>query len=204
MLASITPLGERGRSSRWSVTMSAFALGAIAGGAALGAALGGIGAAASSVAGWSARQRLVALGAVAISAVLLDALPLRLPTTHRQVDERWLRRYRGWVYGGGFGLQLGAGMATIVVTAAVYAAFVAAALTASPGGGAVVGGAFGFARAAPALAAATVRSPGQLAALGVRLRRWDRPARAVVMGLETALAAAAVAFAVTAATGGPA
>ena len=28
---------------------------------------------------------------------------LRLPTWHRQVDERWLARYRGWVYGLGFG-----------------------------------------------------------------------------------------------------
>jgi hypothetical protein len=31
------------------------------------------------------------------------------PSWQRQVDERWLTTYRGWVYGAGFGFQLGAG-----------------------------------------------------------------------------------------------
>ena len=43
MLASITPLGERGRRSRWSVTVSAFALGATLTGTLAGAALGALG-----------------------------------------------------------------------------------------------------------------------------------------------------------------
>jgi hypothetical protein len=184
--------------------MAAFVLGGVAGGAALGAVLGGLGAAASAMTGWTAEPRLAGLGAAAIVAVLIDASPVRLPTTRRQVDERWLHRYRGWVYGSGFGVQLGLGVATIVVTAAVYAAFVAALLTASPVRGAIVGGAFGLLRAATAFMAATVRSPGQLASLGKRLRRWDRPARGIVLALEAALGTATVVAALATATRTPA
>jgi hypothetical protein len=204
MLASITPLGERGRSSRWPVTMSAFVVGGVAGGVAMGSLLGGLAAVASGGLGWTAQQRLGALGAVALAAVLLDASKLRLPTTRRQVDEQWLQRYRGWVYGSGFGVQLGLGVVTIVVTASVYAAFAAAFLTATPIGGAIVGGAFGLARAATALAVAPVRSPAQLATLGERLRRWDRPARGIALVLEAALATAVIAAAVATAPGSPA
>src|SRR5205085_1928502 len=43
MLASITPLGERGRRSTWSVTVTAFAAGATGAGAAAGAGGGAAG-----------------------------------------------------------------------------------------------------------------------------------------------------------------
>ena len=43
MLGSITPLGERGRGSRWGVTVAAYLVGSAAGGAALGASLGTLG-----------------------------------------------------------------------------------------------------------------------------------------------------------------
>jgi hypothetical protein len=204
MLASITPLGERGRNSRWPVTMTSLIVGSIAGGAALGSVLGGLGLVVTAMIDWTPQQRLATLGALALAAVLIDASPLRLPTVHRQVDERWLHRYRGWVYGGGFGVQLGLGVVTIVITAAVYAAFAAALLASSPVGGAAVGAAFGLARAATALAAAPVRSGGQLASLGERLRRWDRPARVLALALEAAVATAAVAAALTIATDRPA
>jgi len=44
MLASIHPLGERARRSRWGVTVTAYLLGSVAGGAGAGAALGAVGA----------------------------------------------------------------------------------------------------------------------------------------------------------------
>ena len=59
MLASITPLGERGRDSRWGVTVTAFVLGATAAGAALGAVMG----LAGSLLGGGTRWRLAALAA---------------------------------------------------------------------------------------------------------------------------------------------
>ena len=45
---------------------------------------------------------------------------LHLPPTRRQVNERWLDQFRLWVYGAGFGWQIGTGLATYVKTAAVY------------------------------------------------------------------------------------
>ncbi len=43
MLASITPLGERGRGQRWWLTVTAHVVGSVLGGAAIGAAMGLIG-----------------------------------------------------------------------------------------------------------------------------------------------------------------
>jgi len=43
MLSSITPLGERGRATRWSVTVTAHLLGSASGGALLGTSLGTVG-----------------------------------------------------------------------------------------------------------------------------------------------------------------
>ena len=42
-----------------------------------------------------------------------------VPGPRRQVDERWLDRYRGWVYGVGYGSQLGLGIVTVVIVAFV-------------------------------------------------------------------------------------
>src|SRR5215831_2953370 len=151
MLASITPLGERGRHSKWGVTMSAFLIGGAAGGVSAGVALGAAGAGLSAVLdrlgiGPGPAAPVIVLAGVALLAAAFDLrlLPWSLPTVHRQVDERWLQRYRGWVYGVGFGFQLGLGVVTIVVTAAVYAVLVAAFLTGSPLAGAQIVGVFGL------------------------------------------------------------
>ena len=112
MLASITPLGERGRGQRWGVTVTAFVLGArrCRRRARCGARRAGrcgrprrcrdVGAAAGA-------RRPARAGAG------LDAAR-RVPGPRRQVDERWLDGFRGWVYGLGFGAQLGAGFITVV------------------------------------------------------------------------------------------
>src|SRR5438270_863139 len=101
MLASITPLGERGRRSTWGVTVTAFALGATAAGAAAGLLAGTLG----TVLTVGPHARLAAvLGALAV-ALALDALAA-VPGPRRQVNERWLDEYRGWVYGLGYGAQL--------------------------------------------------------------------------------------------------
>src|SRR6476660_2642583 len=154
MRGSITPLGERSRGRRWGITVTAFALAATAAGAAAGALLG----AAGGLAGISAATRMVLLGVAVAVAVAVDLVPgLRAPGPRRQVNEAWLYRYRGWVCGAGFGLQLGLGVTTIVSTAAVYATGAAAFLAGSVPAGALVGGAFGAARAATLLASGRVR-----------------------------------------------
>src|SRR4051794_16357363 len=102
MLTSISPLGERARGNRWSVTVAAYLLGSLLGGAALGALLGAVG---ELLLG---PLPLIAAG-VCVAAAAADLAGL-LPRGSRQVDETWLNRYRGWVYGFGFGAQLGVGV----------------------------------------------------------------------------------------------
>ena len=74
-------------------------------------------------------------------ALAFDATPLgrRLPTTRRQVNEDWMARYRGWVYGVAFGAQLSVGVATVVTSAAIYAAALGALLCGTAAAGAAVG-----------------------------------------------------------------
>jgi hypothetical protein len=144
-----------------------------------------------------AAVRLLALAILMGAGVLLDSGAGKLPTGHRQVNEDWLTAYRGWVYGAGFGFQLGLGLVTVVTVSAVYLAFAAALLSGSAAAGALIGGAFGLIRALPAMTVSRVRRSDRLGALDARLRRWDRPARRLAVGAEVGLLIAAAALAVT-------
>jgi hypothetical protein len=105
------------------------------------------------------------------------------------VNEEWLGRYRGWVYGAGFGFQLGLGVATIVATAAVYSLLVVAALTGSPAAGAILGATFGLLRAVPVAAAGRVRSPDTVLRVDAGLRRWQPSAARLATLAQVAAAA---------------
>jgi sulfite exporter TauE/SafE len=190
MLGSITPLGERGRGSRWGVTVSAYLIGSAVGGAALGAVLGWFG----SPLGLSANVRLVVLGVAILVALAFDLRlwGLRLPTTHRQVDETWRASYRGWVWGLTFGTQLALGVITVVTTAFVYVTWLGAALAGSAAGGAVIGLAFGLARALPILTVARVRTSGQLLGVDRTLQRLATPARRVTIVVGASIAGVAL------------
>ena len=175
MLASITPLGERGRHSNWTVTVSAFLIGATAAGAGAGALAGAVGKLALTDAiGW--RARLAVLAVALAAATVLDFRPGAAPGPRRQVNERWLDEFRGWVYGLGFGAQLGLAVTTVVSSAATYAALLAVFLTGDAGRGAVVLGCLGAVLGVTPLAAARVRRTDQLLAMHARLERWRAPA----------------------------
>jgi hypothetical protein len=161
MLTSITPLGERGRANRWGLTTTAYIVASVLAGSALGAVLGAIG----GVAHPPRTAALIALAVAAVVAALADAADRRPPSWRRQVDENWLSTYRGWVYGAGYGGQLGLGVVTIVTSATMYAVLAAEVLAGSAGGGALLGLAFGLARALPLLLAGRVHSTAQLASL---------------------------------------
>ena len=176
MLASITPLGERGRRSTWWVTVSAFLLGAALAGAVAGAALGALGALALPAGlTWHARAAILA-GALAL-AIVLDVVAHPAPGPRRQVDERWLDRYRGWVYGIGYGSQLGLAVATVVSSAATYVAMLAAFLAGGAPAGVLILGCFGAVRGLTPLVAARVRSQRQLLEFHRGLARWRGRAR---------------------------
>ena len=191
MMASITPLGERGRSNRWWWTASALTVGSVAGGWALGLASGVLGRAAAAAAlsgGTLADGPAAALAAATLGAAgAVELGGWRLPTLRRQVDEEWLPRYRGWVYGFGFGVQLGVGLVTTVTTAAVYALVALAALAGATGEVAVAQTAcavFGLVRALPVLAGARMHDPDQLRR---RLRRVTGAAWASRMAAGSSL-----------------
>jgi hypothetical protein len=198
MLGSITPLGERGRRQRWTVTVAAFVAGSVAAGFVTGGVLGWVGSGLMPPSAIPSAPRWALLGVLLLAGIALDARAggLRLPSSHRQVNEDWLSRYRGWIYGGAFGLQLGMGMVTIVTASTVYLTFVAAFLSGSTAAGAAIGATFGLVRSLPTLATAGIHRPAQLVGLQRRLRTWDRPTRRVAAVFQAALAACALLLAV--------
>jgi hypothetical protein len=175
MLASITPLGERGRNATWAITVTAFTVGATLAGAALGGLLGALGALVLD--GVGTQARLVALAGAVVLAIALDAIPRPVPGPHRQVNERWLDEYRGWVYGVGYGAQLGLGVTTVVSSAGTYVAMAAAFLGGRPAAGALIVGCFGAIRGLTLLAGAGVRTPPQLLAMHSAMGQWQWRAR---------------------------
>ncbi len=178
MLTSITPLGERGRGNRWGLTVTAYAVGCLLGGATTGALLGALGVLLPTL------PALGLAGAVCLLAAALDLRPRWLPVGRRQVDEDWLGRYRGWVYGAGFGYQLGLGVVTIVTSASTFALLAIALLTQSVPAGTLVGAVFGAARALPALLLRRVDSHADLRSLARGLeRRAPLASRTTVVAL---------------------
>ena len=181
MLSSLTPAGERSRGFSWRVTASAYATGAIGAATLTGAALGALGSLLPSATGW----RTAALLATIVVALTIDATPLRrrMPLARGQVNEDWMARYRGWVYGFGYGARLGIGFTTLVACAAVYATFVSQVLAGSVWAGALIGFVFGAVKALSLLPARAGRDHASLAALHRTLARLDSPvARTVVAG----------------------
>ncbi|MDP9299680.1 MAG: hypothetical protein M3P10_09905 [Actinomycetota bacterium] len=192
MLGSITPLGERGRGSRWWLTVTAYLVGSTLGGVAIGSGLGLLGSSFASRTPVTARLAVIAVAVIAGLLVDLGPFGLRLPTVRRQVDEGWRSGYRGWVWGFGYGIQLGAGAVTVVTTSMVYATWLAAGLSGSAVAGAVIGTTFGFVRAAPVLSVAGVRRPDQLLHVDAVLARWAGPARRATYGVGAVVASAAL------------
>ncbi|MGI9022137.1 MAG: hypothetical protein ACR2HV_02665 [Acidimicrobiales bacterium] len=197
MLASINPLGERARSRRWGRTVSAYLAGSASGGAAVGALLGLLGHLAGT--GQSLATATATLAAACVGGLVFDlgVGGLRLPTIHRQVDKGWLDRYRGWVYGLGFGFQLGLGVVTVANTAAIYVTLVVAFVSGSPLVGAMIGTVFGLSRSLVILSVRGVRQPEELRQAHRRMRSWEPRSRQLSLGVQAAVGLAVVAVAVT-------
>jgi hypothetical protein len=192
MLASINPLGERGRNQHYATTVTAYIVGSTGAGALLGGVLGLAG---STVA--APRPALVAVGIVAAVGLWFDAsrTRARVPGPRRQVDETWLATYRGWVYGAGFGAQLGLAFVTIVTASATWVAFACALFSGSALAGLAIGATFGLVRALPVLAAARVRDAARLRAVVRRLERIRPRAALTTTAVQGAAAFGLIALA---------
>ena len=199
MLGSISPVGEAARGQRWWLTAGAYTVASTIAGATTGLLLGAAGAGLGLVVELSVATRLMALAVVVLAGALIDARlsPLPLPTVHRQVDERWLTTYRGWIYGAGFGLQLGTGVVTIVVSAATYTMLFAALLTMTVPGGVAVGTAFGVVRSLPLLLTARLRTPARLHQATRRVAASEPLAQRLTVAGQLATAVAAIGMVLT-------
>jgi MFS family permease len=203
MLSTITPFDERSKGHRYAATSAWFVLGATLGGLMLGLVI-----AVLAVVARSAGPSAVVAGTVGLVATLVVLVSdaglagVRLPVHYRQVNERWLDAYRPWVYGAGFGFQIGTGVATYVTTAAVYLMVALGALTGRPEVALAVGGAFGLVRGLAVTLTRNVTGPTALLAFHQRfaaLRPWaDRGllASLVVVSVALAVAVGAVSAAV--------
>jgi len=191
MLTSINPLGERIRGNRWLLTTAWLTLGGVIGGAVLGVVAGAVGLLVAD--GLSVSVRLAILVILFFAAAMWDLSGRRFPG-RRQVNENWLTTYRSWVYGLGFGVQLGVGFTTVVFTALVPVMLVAAALVDSLVAATAIGVVFGATRGLVVLVSVAVRTPADLRALHRRLDEYDLRVRRAgalsALGLGVVAAAA--------------
>ena len=186
MLSTITPFGERSRGHRYAATAGWFVAGATLGGASLGAGAAGLAAGVSATgrsvgAGWVVALAAAAGGAAAVDAGVFGEL---MPLWRRQVDDGWLTRYRSWVYGAGFGWQIGVGVATYIMTSAVFLLVALAAMTADPWQAMGICTLFGLVRGLAVLCTARADSPVRLRALHRLFDRVGPAVRVAVIVLE--------------------
>ena len=188
MLSSINPLGERGRGQRFGLTAAFYVIGSTAGGLLLGTAGGSLGLLLPD-GDW----RFGAIAVVATVGSVMDLARREPPSWRRQVDENWLSSYRGWVYGLGFGVQLGAGLVTIVTSASLYSLVAITILAGSLPLAVAAGALFGLARAVVILIARDAVDPVSLRRLMRRLQHGLPAARVAVIGCQLFLVGASVA-----------
>jgi hypothetical protein len=148
MVETLAPHGYAGRLRTTLAACLTFSLGALAGGAATfgGLALLGdaLGAGAPAVA-----------AALALAAAIGEARGARiLPQVRRQVPESWRRRMPVPLAAGLYGVLLGLGFTTFILTFAVWALAGVSVAVGDPGLGLAVGVAFGAGRLLPVIALA--------------------------------------------------
>ncbi len=191
MLSTLTPVGERGRGHRFGATAAWFVAGGILGGLCLGALGAGLAAAVAAAGPSSQVTTAVALGLLLVGTALDAELGgVALPIHRRQVNERWLDRYRNGIYGLGFGWQIGVGLATYIMTAGVYLVPLLGALTGRPWEALALGGLFGAVRGLAVLGGRSLRTPAALADFHRRLDALGRRSQRAMVAVEAAGAVA--------------
>jgi hypothetical protein len=172
-----------------------FSLGALAGGVFTFGGLAFVGSLLHTGGGGLAASVAVAL---AVAASLAEAGGVRIrPQVRRQVPEAWRRRMPLPVAAGLYGVLLGVGFATFVLTLAVGALALICMVSGRPGLGVAVGLGFGAGRALPVLLLAPLAE--RPLGLGVLELMAERPA--ALRGLRAVDAAALALCALTISTG---
>lgn len=185
MLGSLTALGERGRGRRFGWTYAWFVAGSLVGAALLACVLLAVHVVATMAPGVAA-----ALAVVAVAYCAVGLARRRAPhSLARQVDHRWLDRYRGWFVGFGFGLQLGSGVTVRVASYSLHL-LVACALAGATSQALVAAAiVYGAVRALTASPGGLVRCGRDLATMALRLARSERAAVTTARLLDGGVAA---------------
>jgi hypothetical protein len=193
MLSTITPITEQARGRRYWATVPWYVLGAVAGGATLGL-LAAVLALPVRALDLSTSAALAIVAVLAIVSILSDLRVGRfqLPRHGRQVDRLWLDHYRSWVYGTGFGWQIGVGLATYIVTSAVYLAVAIAALSGSPAEAFVIGLVFGTLRGLAIFLGVGATTLEALRSLHRRIHRLEPASRVAMFTVQAAVAVIAI------------
>lgn len=192
MLSSIHPFGERSRNNSFGHTAAAHITGSAFGGAGLGLLAGAVGTLLTWLLDPTSTARSAVVLVSAVGALFLEATSRErlLPTRTRQVNENWIQSYRGWVYGGGWGAELGFGISTIISTTLVHLLVITMVMLGSFLGALLLGIVFGTARGATVLASRSVDSPERLRAFHLRLdegRARSRTGAVLALGIAAAV-----------------
>ena len=151
MVETLAPRGYARRLRSSLIACATFTAGALAGGAATfgGLALAGV------ALGAGGATALGAAAVVAVAAAVAEARGLRIaPQIRRQVPEAWRRTRPVPLAAAGYGVLLGLGFTTFVLSFAVWALAGASIALGDPALGVAIGLAFGTGRALPVVALA--------------------------------------------------
>ena len=197
MVETIAPHGYAGRLRTTAAAAPAFALGALAGGT---VTFGGLALAGRQL-GTGGATAAAAAAALLIAAAFGDAGGRRiLPQVRRQVPESWRRRLPLPLAAGLYGVLLGLGFTTFVLSFATYALAAACLALGDAGHGVLIGLAFGLGRTLPVVVLAPLQDRPAGAAAAAAMA--ERPA--ILRSLRAAAAAALLTAAAALLLGAPA
>src|ERR687894_818908 len=186
MVDTLAPHGYAGRMRTTLVACATFAAGAVAGG---GVTFGGLARLRQALGAGS----LAVAAAIALAAAAGEARGARIvPQGRRQVPESWRRVLPVPLAAGLYGVLLGLGFTTFILTFAVWALAAVSVALGDPALGAVLGLAFGAGRALPVIALAPVAGTGPGAALHAAMAERPQILRSLRAVDALALAACAV------------
>jgi hypothetical protein len=190
MVETLAPHGYARRLRTSLTACLAFAVGAPAGGV---LTFGGL-ALAGAALGAGGPLALSAAAVVAVAAAAAEARGLRIaPQIRRQVPEAWRRVLPVPLAAAGYGVLLGLGFTTFVLSFAVWALAGTSIALGDPALGAAMGLAFGAGRALPVIALAPLAGTGPGGAITAAM--CERPAILLALRRIDAVALAAVAVA---------
>jgi hypothetical protein len=190
MVETIGPTGHSGGRRTTFAACATFTLGALAGG---GATFGGLSALGAALHGTSGRAAYLLAAGIAVAAAIGEARAMRIvPQVRRQLPEHWRRLMPMPLAAALYGILLGLGFTTFVLTLGVWALGGISVALGDPEIGILIGAAFGAGRAIPvALLAPIIDRPA-----GIRIVELmaERPGilRGFRLGDALALAVAAV------------